>query len=60
MNHPGYGRLYNYKYYQILGCCNNWILMIILDDETNEENYEHINRTILDGNEINMSVIITE
>ena len=34
--------------------------MIILDDETDEENYEHINRNILDGNVMNMSVIITE
>ena len=40
VNQPWYGRVYNYKYYQILGCHNNWILIIVLDDRTDEEYYE--------------------
>ena len=32
----------------------------ILDDGTDEEIYEHINQTIIDGNVMNMSLIITE
>ena len=31
-----------------------------MDDGTDEEDYEHINRTILDGNFMNMSLIIME
>ena len=31
-----------------------------LDDRTYEEYYENINQTILDGNVMNMSLIITE
>ena len=34
--------------------------MIFFDDETEEEYYEHMNRTILDGNVMNMSLIIME
>ena len=26
-NKPTYGRVYNWKYSQIIGCHNNWILM---------------------------------
>ena len=32
VNQPRHGRVYNCKYSQILGCYNNWILMILLDD----------------------------
>ena len=28
VNQPRYGRVYNFKYSQIIGCHNNWILMI--------------------------------
>ena len=34
VNQPRYGRVYNFKYSQILGCCNNCILIICLDDGT--------------------------
>ena len=34
--------------------------MIFLDDGTDEEYYERINQTILCGNVMNMSLIITE
>ena len=34
--------------------------MIYSDDRTDEEIYEHINQMILDGNVINMSLIIME
>ena len=30
VNHPRYGRLYTCKYFQIIGCHNNWIIMIFL------------------------------
>ena len=58
-NQTRHGRLYTFKYSQILGCHNNWIIMIF-EDVTNEEEYEHINRTIIDGNMVNISVIIME
>ena len=34
--------------------------MIFLDDGTYEEDYKHINRTILDGNVMNMFLIMME
>ena len=34
--------------------------MIYFDDGTYEENYEHINQTIIDGNVMNMYLIIME
>ena len=36
VNMPRYGRVYNCKYSQILGCYNNWIINIFLDDVTDE------------------------
>ena len=60
VNQPIYGRLYYYKYSQIIGCHNNWISMIFLDDGTDEEIYKHINLTIIDGNVMNMFYIILE
>ena len=60
LNQPRYGRFYSYKYSQILGCRNNWLLMNFLDDGTDEEYYEKINRTILDGNVMNVSLIFIE
>ena len=60
VNPPKYGRLYNCKYSQILGCHNNWIIMNFVGDGTYEDNYEHIIQTILDGNVMNMSLIIME
>ena len=53
--HPIYGRVYNYKYSQTLGCHNNWILLNFKDDGTDEEIYKHIIRKILDCNLMNMS-----
>ena len=55
-----YGRVYNLKYYQVLGCHNNWILIIFLDHETDEEIYEYISQTIPDGNVMNIHLIIME
>ena len=34
--------------------------MKLLDDVTDEENYKHINRNIIDGNVMSMSLIIME
>ena len=34
--------------------------MIFFDDGTDEKYYKHINKTILDANVMNMSLIITE
>ena len=34
VNQPRYGRVYNCKYSQIIGCHNNWIIIIFSDDET--------------------------
>ena len=59
-NQPRYGIFYNYKYSQIIGCHNNFILMVFLDDGTDEEYYKNINRTILDGNVMNMYLVIME
>ena len=60
VNQPRYGRVYNCKYSQILGCHNNCILMNCLDDGTDEYYYKNINRTILDGNVMKMSLIFME
>ena len=57
VNQPRYGIVYNCKYSQILGYQNNCIIMIFKSG-TDELNYEHINRTIIDGNMMNMSLII--
>ena len=35
-------------------------MIISFDDGTDEEDYEHINRNIIDGNVMNMSLIIME
>ena len=59
VNQPKYCRVHNYKYYQIIGCQNNWII-IFFDDGTYEEDFTHINRTIIDGNMLIMSLIIME
>ena len=55
-----YGRVHNCNYSQILGCHNNWIIMNFVDYGTEEEYYEQINWDILDGNVMNMSLIIME
>ena len=44
----------------IHGSHNNWIIINFLDDVTDEEDYENINWTILDGDGINISLIIME
>ena len=43
-----------------LDSVNNWIMMNFLDDGTYEVEYKHINLTILDGNVLNMYLIIME
>ena len=60
VNHPRYGRVHKCKYSQILSCRNNWIILIFLDDVRYEEDYEHINWTIIDGNVMNNYLIIME
>ena len=60
VNQPRYGIVYNWKYSQILGFHNNWIIINSLDGGTYEEIHEHINRTIFDGNVMNMPLIIME
>ena len=60
LNEPRYGRVYNRKYSQIIGCHNNCILINFLYDGTDEEYYENINRTILDGIVMNMYLINIE
>ena len=59
-NQPRYSRVYNFKYSKIIGCQNNWIIMIFFDDETDEEYCKHINQNILDVNVMNMSLIVME
>ena len=58
-NKPRYGRVYNFKYYLIIGFNNNWAMMNFLDDGTNNVDYEWNNRTIIFGNVMNMSLIFT-
>ena len=60
VNRPRYGRVYNYKYSQTIGCHNYLITMIFLDDGTDEEYYKNINENILEVNVINMYLIIME
>ena len=60
INCPRYERVYNFKYSQIIGCRNNWVLISFLDDRTDGEYYKNINRNILDGNLMNMALIIME
>ena len=49
-NQPRYGVVYDCKYSQILGYHNNWIIIIFIDYGTDEVDYSHIIRTILDVN----------
>ena len=58
-NHPRYGRVYNCKCSKIIGCHNNWIKVLIYYGKYEEE-YKHNNKNILDGNMMNMSLIILE
>ena len=41
-----------------IGSCNNFIIINLLSNIIDESDYDHINRTILDGNVTNMSLII--
>ena len=56
-NHPICGRIYGRKYFIIFGSQNNWIIMNFIDDGTYKVEYEHINRTIIDGHFTNISLI---
>ena len=59
-NQPRYVRVYNCKFSQILDCHKKWIIIIYSDDGIGEEDYEHINQNILDGNVMKMSLVIME
>ena len=42
-------------------CChNNWIIINFVDNGADEEDYEHINQTIIDGNMMNIYFIAIE
>ena len=53
-NYTRYGRVYNCKYYLILGSHNNCIINNFIDYGTYVVDYDQINRTILDENINNM------
>ena len=57
-NQTKYGRVYYFKYSLTLGSHNNWT--IFFNDRTDEEEYDHINKTIFDGNVTNMWFIISK
>ena len=57
-NQPRYGRVYDLKYYLLIGYNNNWIITNFLDDGTDEVYYDHSYRTIIYGNVTNMSLKI--
>ena len=59
-NQPRYGRLYNYEYSIILGSNNNCIIMNFLYDGIYNMEYSCIHITILDGNFMNMPLIINK
>ena len=59
-NNPRYGRVYIFKYYLILDSHNNWMITYFLYDGTEIVEYDYTNRTILDGNVMIMSFIITK
>ena len=44
VNQPRYGRVYNFKYSQIVGCHNNWIIMIF----AMMENIKNITNTFIE------------
>ena len=60
VNQPRYGIVYNCKYYQIIGFRNNWIITNFIGDGTYEEDYKHINLTVIDVNLMNTSLISME
>ena len=51
---------YNFKYSQIIDSHNNWIIMILLDNGTDEEIYKHMYLKKINGDAINMSLINME
>ena len=59
-NQPIYGRVYDCKYSIIPLSRNNCIIMNVLYYGTYHLDYEWINRTIIDGGVMNMSVIISK
>ena len=58
INQPIYGWFYSYKYSQIIGYHNKWISLNFSYNGTDEKIYKHINQTILDGNVMNIYLII--
>ena len=58
-NRPRYGRVYNCKYSQIIGCCNNCIIIKNIYG-TDEEYCKQINRTIIYDNLMNTYLTIME
>ena len=59
-NNPRYGRLYDCKYPLLLGSHNKCIILNIIDYGTDYEEYEFINKAILDGNVMSMYFIISK
>ena len=57
-NQPIYRRVYDCKCPLILGSHNNWIVSNFIDYGTYTVEYEFINRTILDGNVMNIYLVI--
>ena len=55
-----YGRVYYCKHYLIIGSHDNWIKMNYIYDGTVNMGYKFINQTIIDGDVINISVIVIE
>ena len=44
-----YSLVYNWNYSQILVTCNKCIIMYLIDDDTDDEEYEKINQYIVYG-----------
>ena len=59
-NHPRYAIICNCKYFIIIGSSNNLIIINVLYDVTENVGYECNNQTIIDGNIMNMFLIIIE
>ena len=59
-NQQIYGIVYNCKYSLILGSHNNWVIMNFRDYGTDNVYYEFMNINIIEGNVMNLSLIITK
>ena len=57
-NQTKYRKVYDCKYSLVIGSHNNWIIINFLGYGTDNVEYEFIDRTILYGNIMNMSLIV--